>query len=101
TISESASSIVRETNSARVCTRMVAAEVKTGKNESNAEYAAPLAVLKQPSSKLANRLRRSSQAKVRTFTRTKCSVAQGRRRTQRSGSVASSGEPRQVGHTSR
>jgi hypothetical protein len=47
---------------------MVAADASTGKNESIAEYAAPLAMLKQPSSKLAMTLRRSSQTKVRGLT---------------------------------
>ena len=57
-------SIRRETKSARVCTRMVAADVKTGKKESRAEYAAPLAMLKQLSSNAATTLRRRSQGNV-------------------------------------
>src|SRR5579871_1157188 len=77
TISERASSMVRATNSARVWTRIVAAEVITGKNESSAEYAAPLAVLIQPSSNVATRLRRRSHPNFRRFRRTKSSVAQG------------------------
>src|SRR5580658_9295167 len=48
----------RCTKSARICTRTVAAVVRTGKNESNAEYAAPLAIVNRPSSNDANSARR-------------------------------------------
>ena len=66
----SARESVAETKSARVITRMVAAEVRTGKKESSAEYAAPLAMEKQPSSMAARRVRRSRKGKVRQVGRT-------------------------------
>src|SRR5690348_2960868 len=65
TTSERKPSSVLATKSARVCTRIVAAEVSTGKKDSRAEYAAPLAMLKQPSSNAAMMLRRRSQKNVR------------------------------------
>ncbi len=67
--------MVRETKSARVCTRMVAADVNTGKKESNAEYAAPFAMLKQLSLNAATTLRRSSHGTVFQYSRTIASIA--------------------------
>ncbi len=55
--------MVRATKSARVCTRMVAAEVSTGKNERSDEYAAPLAMPKQPSSRAESKVRFSRKGR--------------------------------------
>ena len=60
TIRERPRSMVFETNRARLSTRIVAAEVSTGKNESSAEYAAPFAVPRQLSLNAETKLRRSS-----------------------------------------
>src|SRR5262249_10842723 len=60
-------SSVAATNSVRVCTMMAAALVSIGKNESIAEYAAPLPDPMQPSLKGEIRLRRISHQKVRRF----------------------------------
>ena len=66
----SARESVAETKSARVITRMVAADVRTGKNESSAEYAAPFEMEKQPSSMAARSVRRSRKGRVRQVGRT-------------------------------
>src|ERR1041385_866368 len=58
---------------------MAVALVRTGKNASRAEYAAPFAEPMQPSSKVAMRLRFSSQNRWRGVGLTRASIPRGRR----------------------
>src|SRR5580658_3795457 len=64
-------SSMSEKNWARVCTRMATAEVSTGKKASSAEYAAPLAMDRQLSSRAEITLRCNSQKNVRGVRRTR------------------------------